>query len=288
MWQKKTQWQTRVLYWRPRHHWAKIHAHIFHSSLCTLSQTDVLFFVFYGRFRRIFIFTRRCRQSKATSCIQTRDVARTRDARSPAEPAGCLGLLYFFPWQSCGEVQVGRQPESVPAGSTSLTLLSCYDWLGPGMEDNLEYKSSDLLQLQMKRSIRIFTVMTCRVQNSRESSTFLSQLKDAFVLSGLQPALFHPREPFPSIPDTLWMQQQVFMNKKKRLSFICFMLLFVEAFNNTIKLKRRSSGVQMIFFHCVFWMIVKVKEEQMQIVYFIYHNQHRHAEKVSWVHKHWN
>lgn len=54
----------------------------------------------------------------------------------------------LFPWQYCGEVQEGREPESVPAGSTSLTMLSCYDGLEPCMEDNLTYKSSDLPQLK--------------------------------------------------------------------------------------------------------------------------------------------
>lgn len=54
----------------------------------------------------------------------------------------------LFPWQHCGEVEEGRETESVPTGSTSQTTLTCYDWLGPRMEDNLTYTGSDLLQLK--------------------------------------------------------------------------------------------------------------------------------------------
>lgn len=58
------------------------------------------------------------------------------------------GRCTFFHDNTVERFRREREPESVPAGSTSLPMLSCYDWLGLCMGDDLTYKGSDLLQLK--------------------------------------------------------------------------------------------------------------------------------------------
>lgn len=140
-----------------------------HSFIHPLSTTNIFLFPF--SFISFHFWkaaqTVKCHQLYSNSWRHKDESAMLIFLLSQKKPSG---RCTFFPWQYCGELQEGREAESVPAGSTSLTWLSCYDWRGgPGVEDGLN-KSSDLLKLGFKvwwhTVICIYILFTTKIWTS--------------------------------------------------------------------------------------------------------------------------
>lgn len=84
--------------------------------------------VFYCIFLIAVIhFYQTAQRVKSHELDSSHDVTNTRCANSPAGIAGCLRPVYFFHDNTVERFRGEEEPKFVPAGSTSLTMLNCYD-----------------------------------------------------------------------------------------------------------------------------------------------------------------